>query len=61
MTWIRREDYEIFDNWNVVGMRGTGSKQAIVNDVCVPQHRTISQPEWFAGDAPGYGVHDDPF
>ncbi len=32
MTWIRREDYEIFDNWNVVGMRGTGPKQAIVNE-----------------------------
>jgi 3-hydroxy-9,10-secoandrosta-1,3,5(10)-triene-9,17-dione monooxygenase len=61
MTWIRREDYEIFDNWNVVGMRGTGPKQAIVNDVFVPQHRTISQPGWFAGDAPGYGVHEDPF
>lgn len=61
MTWIRRDDYEIFDNWHVMGMRGTGSKQAIVNDVFVPQQRVISQPLWFTGEAPGYGVHDDPF
>ncbi len=25
-VFMRREDYEIFDNWYVMGMRGTGSK-----------------------------------
>jgi 3-hydroxy-9,10-secoandrosta-1,3,5(10)-triene-9,17-dione monooxygenase len=61
MTFIRREDYEIFDNWHVMGMRGTGSKQAVVEDVFVPHRRVISQSDWMRGDAPGYGVHDDPF
>jgi len=61
MVIIRREDYEIFDNWHVMGMRGPGSKQAVVKDVFVPSQRAISQTAWLLGDAPGYGVHDDPF
>ncbi len=58
---IRRADYEIFDNWHVTGMRATGSKQAIVEDVFVPHRRVISQGAWFSGNAPGFGVLDDPF
>jgi 3-hydroxy-9,10-secoandrosta-1,3,5(10)-triene-9,17-dione monooxygenase len=61
LAFIRREDYEIFDNWHVMGMRGTGSKQAVVEDVFVPASRVISQPAWGAGEAPGFGVHDNPF
>jgi 3-hydroxy-9,10-secoandrosta-1,3,5(10)-triene-9,17-dione monooxygenase len=61
LSFIRREDYEIFDNWHVMGMRGTGSKQAIVDDVFVPSSRVVSLPAWGAGHAPGFGVHDDPF
>lgn len=61
MCFIRREDYEIFDNWHTMGMRGTGSKQAVVEDVFVPESRVISQTAWGMGEAPGYGVHEDPF
>ena len=61
MAAIRRSDYEIFDNWHVLGMRATGSKQAVVEDVFVPERRVISQGPWFAGRAPGYGVHENPF
>ncbi|MEM7016536.1 MAG: acyl-CoA dehydrogenase family protein [Pseudomonadota bacterium] len=61
MAFIPREDYEVFDNWHTLGMRGTGSKQAVVESVFVPEHRVISQPAWSAGRAPGYGVHDNPF
>ena len=60
MCFIRREDYEIFDNWHTMGMRGTGSKQAVVEEVFVPEARVISQSAWGRGDAPGFGVHDDP-
>ncbi len=58
---IRRADYEIFDNWHVTGMRATGSKQAVVEDVFVPESRFLSQAAWFAGEAPGFGVLDNPF
>ena len=42
MVFVRREDYEIFDNWHVMGMRGTGSKQAVLENVFVPHRRAIS-------------------
>lgn len=61
LAFMRREDYEIFDNWHTMGMRATGSKQAIVEDVFVPATRVVSQPAWGMGQAPGYGVHENPF
>jgi 3-hydroxy-9,10-secoandrosta-1,3,5(10)-triene-9,17-dione monooxygenase len=61
MAAIRRAEYEIFDNWHVMGMRATASKQAVVEDVFVPERRVISQGPWFAGRAPGYEVHENPF
>ena len=35
------DDCEIIDNWDVLGLRGTGSKRVVVEDVFVPEHRTI--------------------
>lgn len=35
-------DCTIIDDWNVMGMRGTGSKRVDVEDLFVPTHRTIS-------------------
>jgi 3-hydroxy-9,10-secoandrosta-1,3,5(10)-triene-9,17-dione monooxygenase len=61
MAAIRREDYDIVDNWNVMGMRATASKQAVVSNVFVPASRMISQIGWLRGNAPGYGVHADAF
>ncbi|WP_394821841.1 acyl-CoA dehydrogenase family protein [Pendulispora albinea] len=62
MVVIRREDFEIVDNWHVMGMRGTGSKQALVQDVFVPERRAIPHRPWMLeGQAPGYGVHANPF
>jgi 3-hydroxy-9,10-secoandrosta-1,3,5(10)-triene-9,17-dione monooxygenase len=62
MVVIPRKEYEIIDNWHVMGMRGTGSKQAMVQDVFVPERRVLSQRPWMLlGQAPGYGAHADPF
>jgi 3-hydroxy-9,10-secoandrosta-1,3,5(10)-triene-9,17-dione monooxygenase len=47
---IDRADFNIIDNWDVVGMRGTGSKRVVVKDVVVPRRRAIPSPlltkEW---------------
>ncbi len=61
LGFIRREEYEIFDNWHVMGMRATGSKQAVVEDVFLPDRRVIHQAPWLQGEAPGYGVHQNAF
>jgi 3-hydroxy-9,10-secoandrosta-1,3,5(10)-triene-9,17-dione monooxygenase len=39
---LPRSDYEIVeDSWDVVGLRGTGSKDVIVQDAFVPDHRVL--------------------
>jgi 3-hydroxy-9,10-secoandrosta-1,3,5(10)-triene-9,17-dione monooxygenase len=35
-------DYTIIDVWDTVGLRGTGSNDIVVEDVFVPEHRTLS-------------------
>jgi 3-hydroxy-9,10-secoandrosta-1,3,5(10)-triene-9,17-dione monooxygenase len=41
---IDRADFTIVDNWDVVGMRGTGSRRVVVEDVFVPAHRAAPSP-----------------
>lgn len=39
---LPRSDYEIIeDTWNVVGLRGTGSKDVVVTDAFIPDHRVV--------------------
>jgi len=49
---LPRKDYEIVeDSWNVVGLRGTGSKDIIVRDAFVPAYRTMDATEVMDGTA----------
>jgi alkylation response protein AidB-like acyl-CoA dehydrogenase len=49
---LPRKDYEIVeDSWNVVGLRGTGSKDIIVKDAFVPSYRTMNATEVMDGTA----------
>ncbi len=41
MVYFPRENCDIIDTWNVMGMRGTGSNDISVTDVCVPRSRTF--------------------
>lgn len=39
---LPRKDYEILqDSWNVVGLKGTGSKDIVIQDAFVPDYRVI--------------------
>ena len=38
---LPRSDYVLEDNWHVFGMRGTGSKKVVVEDVFVPEERLM--------------------
>jgi 3-hydroxy-9,10-secoandrosta-1,3,5(10)-triene-9,17-dione monooxygenase len=51
----------IVDNWDVLGLRGTGSKRVVAGDVFVPAHRTLgSLFEIDLRTAPGRTVHENP-
>lgn len=39
MVIVPRSDYEILDTWFVSGLRGTGSKDILIEDAFVPGHR----------------------
>ena len=39
---VPRENYEIIDVWDMVGLRGTGSNDIVVNDAFIPEAFTLS-------------------
>jgi 3-hydroxy-9,10-secoandrosta-1,3,5(10)-triene-9,17-dione monooxygenase len=55
---VPARDIVIRDDWNVVGLRGTGSCSIVANDVFVPKHRYLSLPGIIAGEAPGAAAHE---
>jgi alkylation response protein AidB-like acyl-CoA dehydrogenase len=50
---LPKPDVLIDDTWFTLGMRGTGSKDIVLNHVFVPEHRTIPMLEGQAGTIPG--------
>jgi 3-hydroxy-9,10-secoandrosta-1,3,5(10)-triene-9,17-dione monooxygenase len=57
---VPRRDYEIDDNWHVVGLCATGSKDIVVADAFVPEYRTHSYRDAFELRNPGAAVNDGP-
>ncbi|MBC7304336.1 MAG: hydroxylase [Nocardia sp.] len=55
---LPRQDYQIVeDSWNVVGLKGTGSKDIIVKDAFVPDYRAMNGDHVIDGTAQKeYGV-----
>lgn len=50
---IRRAEFRIDDTWHVMGLAGTGSKDILVEDVFVPEHRAASLAAINDGRGPG--------
>lgn len=53
-------EVEVHDVWHVDGMAATGSNDMSMDDVFVPEHRTLDIAAAGRGAAPGSGVHDNP-
>ncbi|HYU14964.1 MAG TPA: acyl-CoA dehydrogenase family protein [Candidatus Acidoferrum sp.] len=61
MCLVPRSDYEIVDDWHVLGMRSTGSKSVRATDVFVPEHRALCMYLARGGDEfPGARVNPNP-
>ncbi len=56
---VPQQDWEIEDDWHVMGQSGTGSKSIVIKeDVFVPEHRKITFAELSSGNPPG--LKDNP-
>ena len=49
---IARADVELVDTWHTLGMRGSGSKDIVVKDAFIPEHRTMPTFPTFLGLSP---------
>ncbi len=61
MCQVPRPQFEVIDDWQTLGMRGTGSRTVTCNKVFVPAHRALSMhvanP---AHEYPGLKLHTNP-
>jgi len=57
---VPRDDFQIVDTWHVIGLSGTGSKDILIEDVFVPEHRRLFVDEANQGRAPGTKVNLGP-
>jgi alkylation response protein AidB-like acyl-CoA dehydrogenase len=54
------DEVEVHDVWRVDGMAATGSNDISMNDVFVPEHRTLDVAAAGRGEAPGASLYDNP-
>jgi len=50
---------QIIDDWEVLGLRGTGSRSLLIDNVFIPAHRSILLRDLFDGTTPGAEAHPD--
>ncbi len=64
-AWVLfdRDQFKIVDNWNVIGMQGTGSRRVVIEDAFVAADRAL----WMSDsqgrpvrDQPGHALHPNP-
>jgi len=51
------EQVTLLDNWDVMGLRATGSNDIVVEDAFVPEHRTLCELDMFNLQCPGNPDH----
>ncbi|AKM39101.1 flavin-dependent monooxygenase [Burkholderia contaminans] len=57
---LPKSDYRIQQDWDVLGLRATGSHDIVVDDVFVPAYRTHKAIDGMMGTSPGLAVNDAP-
>jgi alkylation response protein AidB-like acyl-CoA dehydrogenase len=52
-VFVPKSDVTVLDTWHTLGMRGTGSKDLVAEDVFIPEHRAMATPSMFNGNFEG--------
>jgi 3-hydroxy-9,10-secoandrosta-1,3,5(10)-triene-9,17-dione monooxygenase len=50
---VHRSDYEIVDTWHTMALKGTGSKDVVLDNVFVPVEMSVSVSDLKGGPTPG--------
>ena len=61
MLVIPRSDFAIVDDWFVMGLKGTGSKGVLLDDVFVPEHRLMPTTAVLAATHNGAAWSQSPY
>jgi resorcinol 4-hydroxylase (FADH2) len=51
---------KVQDDWNTMGLAGTGSKTIVVDEILVPAYRTATFADLLTGDGPGTRFNTNP-
>ncbi|MCO4746274.1 MAG: flavin-dependent monooxygenase [Proteobacteria bacterium] len=57
---VPRSDYVIDDNWHTIALKGTGSKDVVIEKAFVPEHRTHKMSDGFRCVSPGNALNEAP-
>lgn len=61
MCLLHKSQYQVIDDWQVLGMRSTGSMTVTAKDVFVPEHRALCMLDARGGDGfPGARTNPNP-
>lgn len=58
---IPKSDYRIDDNWRVAGLRGSGSKAVVLDEVLVPDYRIVPGSQFMTGTTAGRYLYPSAF
>jgi 3-hydroxy-9,10-secoandrosta-1,3,5(10)-triene-9,17-dione monooxygenase len=56
---LPRTDYEVVQNWDVHGLRATGSNDIVVEDAFIPDYRALTWKDVLEGSAPGLKLYQE--
>lgn len=57
---VPKRDFVIHDDWNTMGLAGTGSKTLVVDDALIPSYRAAAFADLLVGNCPGSAVNTNP-
>ncbi len=57
---VPAKERKSIDDWNVLGLAGTGSASILLEDVFVPEHRVLRNADAAVGKSPGASINTSP-
>src|SRR4029079_4266253 len=57
---VPRSDFTVLDDWQVVGLAGSGSNTFVIEEKFVPAHRILDKKASDEGNAPGADLYRAP-